>query len=188
MPYNLRHCNTYLIMSARTERCSHTYFAYCVREWDQLDSNIRTQPTVSSFERKLIEIIRPEKQSTFKASDSNGVKRLTRLRVKYSDLHEHKFKTTFMLLRCVCVVKTLKPLNITSYAARIMLTIVRSSSNDLSTFQESDLCSLFYMVTCISMKFQTVQFWNQLLNLLMTLVVSLATCDSPCESVVPVTL
>ena len=52
-PYNLRHCNIYPIMSARTECFSHTYFPYCVREWNQLDSNIRTRPTVSSFKRKL---------------------------------------------------------------------------------------------------------------------------------------
>ena len=43
------------------------------------------------------------------------------------------------------------------------------------------------MVTRVSMKFQTVQFWNQLLNLFKTLVVSLTTCDSPKENV-PVTL
>ena len=102
-PYNLRRCNTYPIMSAKTERFSHTYFPYCVREWNQLDSNIRTQPTVSSFKRKLIAIIRPEKRSTFKVSDLNGIKRLTRLRVKFSDLREHKFRRNFYITpMCLC--------------------------------------------------------------------------------------
>ena len=52
---------------------------------------------VSSFKRKLIAIIRPEKQSTFKVSDSSGMKLLTRLRVKFSDLREHKFRHNFNL-------------------------------------------------------------------------------------------
>ena len=40
-PYNLRRCNTYPIMSARTEHFSHTYFPYCIREWNQLDSKYK---------------------------------------------------------------------------------------------------------------------------------------------------
>ena len=40
-----------------------------------------TQLTVTSRKRKLIEIIRHEKRSTFKVSDLNGVKLLTHLRV-----------------------------------------------------------------------------------------------------------
>ena len=53
------------------------------------------EPTVSSFKRKLIDIIRPEKRSTIKVSDLNSVKLLTRLRVKFSDVREHKFGHNF---------------------------------------------------------------------------------------------
>ena len=73
-PCNLRRCNNYPKMSAGTERFSHAYFPYCVREWNQLDSHIRTQLTVTSFKRKLIEIRRPEKRSIFKDSDLKGFK------------------------------------------------------------------------------------------------------------------
>ena len=90
-------------MSAGTQRFSHTCFPYCVREWNQLDSNIRTQPTVSSFKRKLAESIRPEKRLTFKVSDLNDIKLLTRLRVKFSDLHEHKFRhNIYVTPMCMC--------------------------------------------------------------------------------------
>ena len=145
-----RRCNTYPIMSARTERFSHTYFPYCVREWNQLDSNIRTQPTVSSFERKLIAIIKPEKRSTFKISDLSGIKLLTRLRVKFSDLREHKFRHNFYITpMCLCSedTETIEHYLLCRqlYADRREILFDTVSSiihNDVSTFHENDLCSL----------------------------------------------
>ena len=145
-PYNLRHCNTYPIVSARTERFSHTYFPYCVREWNQLDSNIRTQPMVSSFKRKRIAIIRPEKRSTFKVSD---LKLLTRLRVKFSDLCEHKLRRNFYItLMCLCGEDTETTehylIHCQLYADRreiLFDTVSSIIQNDVSTFHENDLCS-----------------------------------------------
>ena len=149
-PYNLRRCNTYPIMSARTERFSHTYFLYCVREWNQFDSNIRTQPTVSSFKRKLIAIIRPEKRSTFKVSDLSGIKLLIRLRVKFSDLREHKFRHNFYITpMCLCSEDTETTehylLRCQLYADRheiLFDTVSSIIQNDVSTFHENNLCSL----------------------------------------------
>ena len=149
-PYDLRRYNTYPIMSARTEHFFHAYFPHCVREWNQLDSNIRTQPTVSSFKRKLIAIIRPEKRSIFKVSDLNGTKLLTHLRVKFSDLCEHKFRHNFYATTmCLCCEDTETTehylLYCQLYADRrgiLLDTIPSIIQNDVSTFQEKDLCSL----------------------------------------------
>ena len=176
-------------MSARTERFSHTYFPYCVREWDQLDSNTRTQLTVTSLQRKLIEIIRPEKRSTFKVSDINGVKRLTRLRVKFSDLPEHKFRHNLYVTPICMSSEDTETTRHYLLRCQLYADLVRSSSTPCPAsfrtmcrpFRKTTYFHLFCMVRPVSMEFQTVQFWNQLLNVFMALVVSLATCDSPCE-------
>ena len=137
-------------MSARIERFSHTYFPYFIRKWNRLDSNIRTQPTVSSFERKLIVIIRPEKRSIFKVSDLNGIKLLTRSRVKFGDLREHKFRHNFYVTpMCLCSQDTEITehylLRCQLYADRCGIlsdTVSSIIQNDVSTFHENDLCSL----------------------------------------------
>ena len=80
---------------------------------------------VSSFKMKLLEIyLRPEKRSIFKVSDLSCIKLLTGLHV---NLCEHKLRNNFYVTAILCAVKTMKPLNIASYAASFMLTIKRSS-------------------------------------------------------------
>ena len=154
-------------MSARTERFSHTYFPYCVREWNQLDSNITTQPkvsSVSSFKRKLIAIMRPEKRSIFKVSDLNGIKLLSRLRVKFSDVREHKFRRNFYVTpMCLCSEDTKTTehylLRCQLYADRrgilfdTVSSIIQNDVSTFTTFTKTTYAHFFYMVTRVSMKF-----------------------------------
>ena len=101
--YNLRRNSNYENYAIRTESFSHSYFPYCVREWNQLDPQIEAQPSVSLFKKKLIELIRPNKHSIYKVVDLKGVQLLTRLRVKFSDLHEHRFRHNFFVTPvCMC--------------------------------------------------------------------------------------
>ena len=55
--YNLRRNSNYENYAIRTESFSHSYFPYCVREWYQLDPQIKSQPSVILFKKKLIELI-----------------------------------------------------------------------------------------------------------------------------------
>ena len=101
--YNLRRNSNYENYAIRTESFSHSYFPYCVREWNQLDPQIKAQPSVSLFRKKLIELIRPNKRSVYKVVDLKGVQLLTRLRVKFSDLREHRFRHNFFVTPvCMC--------------------------------------------------------------------------------------
>ena len=47
----------------------------------------------NSLMQNLIQLITPPKQSTFGIHDPKSLKFLTRLRVEFSDLHEHFFGT-----------------------------------------------------------------------------------------------
>ena len=80
---------------ARTDRYRASYFPYCIAEWNKLDSRIRDLPSISRFKRALLNFLRPKGESTFKVSNNQGVVLLTRLRVGFSHLREHKFRHNF---------------------------------------------------------------------------------------------
>ena len=48
------------------------------------------------FKSKLLSFIRPSKRSIFNVNDPEGVKYLTRLRLRFSHLNEHKFRHGFL--------------------------------------------------------------------------------------------
>ena len=77
----------------------------CMREWNQLDESIKSSPTISVFKRELIGLIRPPKRSLFGFHDL-GVRLLTRLRVEFSDLHEHRFGHNFQCSSPMCFCQT----------------------------------------------------------------------------------
>ena len=67
-------------------------FPSTLRDWFNLDENIRNSESVSSFKNRLLTFIRPEESSIFNIFDPQGLKFLTRLRVGFSHLNEHRFR------------------------------------------------------------------------------------------------
>ena len=102
--YNLRGANVYESNAERTNRFASTYFQNCIKEWNQLDVYIRSSQTISELKRKLIQLVRPKRQSYFGVHDIEGIRYLTQLRVKFSDLREHRFRHNFHCLSppCIC--------------------------------------------------------------------------------------
>ena len=66
-----------------------------IKEWNKLDTSICQAPSYSVFRKALLDFIRPTANSTFGTNDVSGLKLLTRLRVGFSHLREHKFKHNF---------------------------------------------------------------------------------------------
>ena len=97
--HNLRGANVYEANAKNADRFSHTYFQNCMREWNQLDESTESSPTVSAFERELTRLIRPPKKLLFGFHNIEEVQLLTRLRVEFSDLREHRFRTQFSVLQ-----------------------------------------------------------------------------------------
>ena len=71
-----------------------TFFPYCINEWSNLTVEIRNSKSVSAF-KKLIKCKKEQKTSIFSIYDPLGVKLLTRLRLQFSHLNEHKFRHGF---------------------------------------------------------------------------------------------
>ena len=60
-----------------------------------LTSTLETQQTSITFKKKLLNFIRPCSSSIFDIHNPIGNKLLTRLRLGFSHLHEHKFRHCF---------------------------------------------------------------------------------------------
>ena len=102
MNYNLRRVRTYTPSFGRTTRFSNTYFSNVVYEWNLLDSDTRNSRSISEFKRKLLCKIRPTESCVFTIYDIEGVKILTKLRLQFSALNEHKFRHRFNATSPIC--------------------------------------------------------------------------------------
>ena len=90
-------------LATRTQGYYDSYYPYCLREWNKLDPSLRSIDSLSRFKAELIKSLRPPKRSVFKISDIVGVRLLTRLRLGFSHLREHKFRHNVSnSSRCIC--------------------------------------------------------------------------------------
>ena len=95
--HNLNTRNKSLIprIFCRTESFSNSFFPYCIKEWHNLNLEIRQTKSLVQFKRSILQFIRPVQNSIFDVSDNEGVKLLTRLRLGLSHLNKHKFLHRF---------------------------------------------------------------------------------------------
>ena len=77
-----------------------------MRESNQWDESIKSSSTVSVFKREVMRLIRPPKRSLFGFHNIEGVRLLTRLRVEFSDLREHRFRHNFQCSSPMCFCQT----------------------------------------------------------------------------------
>ena len=89
--YNTRKYSKTRQIFCRTETFSNSFLLQTIKEWNKLDTSICQAPSYSAFRKALLDFIRPTANSTF-GTNVSGLKLLTRLRVGFSHLREHKFK------------------------------------------------------------------------------------------------
>ena len=65
-----------------------SFYPNCLREWNQLDPEIRLAPSLPIFKTKLLSIIRPPAKSVFGIHDPSGLSYLTQVNF-------HKFNHNF---------------------------------------------------------------------------------------------
>ena len=81
--------------SCRTESFKHSFFLFCVRERNKLDNTIRDAESINQFKLMLKIFLSLNQRWLFSIHDPVGVKLLTRLRLQFSHLNEHKFRHNF---------------------------------------------------------------------------------------------
>ena len=147
-PYSFRNSNVLEPINSRTNRFANSFYPFCVREWNNLESSLRVLPSISQFKTAIIRIIRPPKRSIYHLSDIPGSKLLTRLRLEFSELREHKFRHNFrvednehFLLHCQQF-----SIHRTSYLDNVSHLINRSTTRH----SETPCCVTFYCSVTIN--------------------------------------
>ena len=79
--------------SCRTNSFKYSFFPFC--EWIKLDNTIRDAESIKQFKSMLKNFLSLNQRSLFSIHDPVGVKLLTRLRLQFSHLNEHKFRHNF---------------------------------------------------------------------------------------------
>ena len=86
-----RHYNSFDTISFKSEYIKNSFILNVINEWNKLDPDIRSSYSYSLFRNTLLKFIRPVQRKTFNINNSVGAKLLTRLRLGFRNLHEHKF-------------------------------------------------------------------------------------------------
>ena len=102
-PCSSRNSNVLEPINSRTNRFANSFYPFCVRDWNNLESSLRVSPSISQFKTAIIRIIRPPKRSIYHLSDIPGCKLLTRLCLKLSELREHRFRHNFNCINPMCL-------------------------------------------------------------------------------------
>ena len=90
---------------ARIKVIENSFFPYCIKEWSNLNDKIRSIESINKFKVTILNFIRPKGNLVFDIHDTNGIKLLSRLRLNFSHLNEHKFRHKFngtVDLMCTC--------------------------------------------------------------------------------------
>ena len=80
---------------AKHDYFKNSFFPSAITEWNKLDCYIRSADSFKVFKKRLLSFIRPMPNSIYNIHNPLGVKYLTRLRIGFSHLKEHKFKHNF---------------------------------------------------------------------------------------------
>ena len=98
--HELRHSRTYAQSAARTTRFSNTFSdTICV---NSLNEELKNSSTLTEFKRKLIARVRPEGNPIYGIANLQGIRLLTKCRLEFSSLNEHKFRHNFDCLSLLC--------------------------------------------------------------------------------------
>ena len=107
--YNVRNPDEFRQINARTDLFRFSFFPYCIKEWNKLNSSTRASKSVDIFKNSLLKFLRPKGFSVYGIHNPLGLKLLVRLRVGLSHLREHKFNHNFqdtLNPLCSCNIET----------------------------------------------------------------------------------
>ena len=76
----------------RTDCFKYSFFPSTLKEWFNLDASIRNSESIAIFKSRLLSLIRPFQSNVYNIFDPIGLKLLTRFRLGFSHLNEHKFR------------------------------------------------------------------------------------------------
>ena len=80
----ITHARNRPFFNCRTDCLKYSFFPNSLSEWPQLAPEIQNAKSIAVFKNRLLSFIRPSKRSIFTVNDPEGVKYLTRLRLRFN--------------------------------------------------------------------------------------------------------
>ena len=74
---------------------SSSFFPQCAEAWGNHSEALTNIDSINTFKSRILNFVRPRENLVFPVHDINSVKLLTRLRLDFSHLNEHKFQHDF---------------------------------------------------------------------------------------------
>ena len=87
--------NSITTSCCRTDCYKNSFLPSALMDWFQLDVAIRNSELIAVFKSRLLSFIRSIQIDVYNIFDSIGLKFLTRLRLDFSHLNEHRFRHSF---------------------------------------------------------------------------------------------
>ena len=87
---------------SRTERYGNSFFPYCIENWSKLDNSVKILPSLTCFKKHLDSFIRPKGNVFYGINDNSGIELLTKIRVAFSDLRDHRYTHNFNCNSPIC--------------------------------------------------------------------------------------
>ena len=103
-----RHPNTFHVLPCRTEYFKNSFFPHVINEWNKLDRNIRSSSNYQISRKAFLKFLKSVGKKIFNINDPFGINMLTRLKLGFSHLREHKFRHGFkdtLSQLCSCSIK-----------------------------------------------------------------------------------
>ena len=79
----------------RKDSFKHSFFPSTLKGWFSLDDSIRNTETISIVKNRLLSFVHPVQNNIFNIFNSVELKFLSRLRLGFSHLNEHRFRHIF---------------------------------------------------------------------------------------------
>ena len=92
-PFRSASANIIRPIPTRTKTFKNTFFPFCINEWNNLANETRNAKSINIFKKLILK--EKKENPLFSICDPLGVKLLTRLRLQFSHLNEHKFRHGF---------------------------------------------------------------------------------------------
>ena len=110
--------NTFNTFSFRREYFKNSFFRGVVSNWNKLYPDISVSINYTIFHKSLPKFIRLVKRKPYHINEYVGIKLLTRLRLRFSHLHENKFRHNFKdMLNPLCLC-SIEPASTTHFFLR----------------------------------------------------------------------
>ena len=94
-PCTIRIAHNFPIFKSKHIFFKNSFFPSTISEWNKLDPSLRNSKSFLTFKKNILQFIRPSVNSVYNCHNPKGIKLVTRLRLGFSHLREHRFKYNF---------------------------------------------------------------------------------------------